>query len=269
MPEVETIANESGVPWQVLRSIMVIESGGNANSVDHASGSVGLMMISPRVATATEPGSETNLWDPETNIRTVASYLKAAYDRWGSWELAVGAWADERNAPEASIYLRGYVPHSVVTNYLHEFREISNEFQFAGGGMNLASTAMWAGISEIGTPYVYGGQSPAVGFDCSGFTWWSYQQAGVNIPRPSDAQWASLIKIDGSQAQAGDIVAFADPAYGSGITHVGLYAGNGMMLHAPREGQVVSFSNIYDSYWGAHLVGFGRVDPALLNASRQ
>lgn len=264
MPQIQAVANETGVPWEVLRSIMVIESGGNAHAVDYASGSVGLMMVSPRVATELEPGSTTNLWDPETNVRVVAGYLKAAQARWGSWDLAVAAWADERNGDEASIYVRGYAPETVVTNYLHEYRALASEFQFAEGGMNLAGSALWAGISAIGTPYVYGGQSPDVGFDCSGFTWWAYQQIGISIPRPSDTQWAASQKIDASQAQPGDIVAFADPAFGSGITHVGLYAGNGLMLHSPREGQVVSFSNIYDSYWGTHLVGFGRVDPAAM-----
>jgi len=266
MPEMQAVANETGVPWELLRSIMVIETGGNANAVDHASGSVGLMTVSPRVATELEPGSTTNLWDPESNIRVVAGYLKAAHARWGSWDLTVAAWADERNPPDASIYLQGYQPETVVTNYLHEYRAVSNELQFAGGGMNLAASALWAGISAIGTPYVYGGQSPEIGFDCSGFTWWAYQQVGITIPRPSGAQWSALQKIDAVQAQPGDIVAFADPAWGSGITHVGLYAGNGLMLHSPREGQVVSFSNIYDSYWGAHLVGFGRVDPAVMQS---
>jgi cell wall-associated NlpC family hydrolase len=259
MREITKVSTETGVPWEVLRTIMVIESGGNANAVDHASGAVGLMMVSPRVAAATEPSTDTNLWDPETNVRVVAGYLNAQYNRWGSWDLAVAAWADERNGDGASVFDHGYQPNSTVTNYLHDYRTLSAELQFDGIGMDLQASALWAGISVAGTPYVYGGQSPDDGFDCSGFVWWAYQQVGVSIPRPSGAQWASLQQIDASEARPGDIVAFADPAWGGGITHVGLYAGNGMMLHAPREGQVVSYDNIYDTYWGAHLVGFGRV----------
>lgn len=256
---IDKVAGETGVPSDVLRAVMALETAGDANAHDEATGAVGLMQVSPAIPAGIDPASGDSLWDPETNVRVAARFLKGEHDRWGSWPLAAASWADRRMPADVSIYAIGFDGQSPVVAYVDAFRWMLDLLHSEQGGQTLANRALWAGISAAGTPYVYGGQSPEVGFDCSGFVWWAYQQVGVNLPRPSDAQFYSLQPIDASQAQPGDIVAFADPAWGSGITHVGLYAGNGLMLHAPREGEVVSFASIYDSYWGAHLVGFGRV----------
>ena len=75
----------------------------------------------------------------------------------------------------------------------------------------------------VGTPYVYGGASPA-GFDCSGFTWYVYQQAGISIPRSSGAQRNAGTVVSASQARPGDLVWWPG--------HVGIYLGNGQHIAA-------------------------------------
>lgn len=87
-----------------------------------------------------------------------------------------------------------------------------------------------------GVPYVYGGTSPR-GFDCSGFVQYVYGQSGVGLPRTSWAQGSAGHKISAGEAQQGDIV-----YYGG---HVGIYAGNGMMVHAPKPGESVKVQKIY------------------------
>ena len=88
--------------------------------------------------------------------------------------------------------------------------------------------------SFLGTPYVWGGTSPS-GFDCSGFTQYVLAQNGKSIPRTSQEQFASGQAVDKSNLQAGDLV-----FYGNGeATHVGIYEGNGKMIHAPHSGDVV------------------------------
>jgi peptidoglycan DL-endopeptidase CwlO len=103
----------------------------------------------------------------------------------------------------------------------------------------------------IGTPYAWGGASPATGFDCSGLVQYSFGQAGVSLPRVADEQAAATRHITFAQAQAGDLVFFDSPDVG----HVGIYLGGGMMLDAPHTGAFVRIEAI----WSSSLVGFGRV----------
>ncbi|MFD5626241.1 MULTISPECIES: NlpC/P60 family protein [unclassified Streptomyces] len=102
-----------------------------------------------------------------------------------------------------------------------------------------ASSAYGAAQSKIGSPYVYGASGPS-SFDCSGLTSWAYAQAGMTIPRTSQAQANAGTRIySQSDLQVGDLVIF----YGD-LHHVGFYAGNGQVLHAPRSGTVVRYESI-------------------------
>lgn len=85
--------------------------------------------------------------------------------------------------------------------------------------------------AQIGKPYIYGATGPR-GYDCSGLTGAAWRSAGVSVPRTSYGQMG-LKRVSRSALQPGDIVVF----YGGG--HVGLYAGNGKVIHAPRTGQNV------------------------------
>jgi peptidoglycan DL-endopeptidase CwlO len=109
------------------------------------------------------------------------------------------------------------------------------------------AAVLQAAYSMIGTPYQYGGSSPETGFDCSGFTMWSWSHAGVYLPHSSAAQYASFPQVAQSDLQPGDLVFFYSP-----ISHVGIYVGGGSMIHSPQTGSVVSVVPIYwDSFAGA------------------
>ncbi|MFF3463173.1 NlpC/P60 family protein [Streptomyces sp. NPDC001984] len=108
-----------------------------------------------------------------------------------------------------------------------------------GSASGRAAAAFSAAQSRIGSPYVYGASGPS-SFDCSGLTSWAYAQAGVGIPRTSQAQANAGTRIyNQSDLKVGDLVLF----YGD-LHHVGLYAGNGQVLHAPRTGTVVRYESI-------------------------
>jgi cell wall-associated NlpC family hydrolase len=103
-----------------------------------------------------------------------------------------------------------------------------------------AASALAAAKTRLGLPYVYGASGPS-SFDCSGLTSWAYAQAGVSIPRTSESQANAGTHLTLSQLQPGDLVIFYGDAH-----HVGLYAGNGMVLHAPKPGAVVRYEAISD-----------------------
>ena len=100
-----------------------------------------------------------------------------------------------------------------------------------------AQTAVRAALSQLGVPYRYGMSSPGRAFDCSGLTTWAWAKAGVGLPRNSRRQYNALVHIPKQLAQAGDLV-----FQGSPIHHVGIYLGNGTMVHAPQYGDVVKIT---------------------------
>jgi cell wall-associated NlpC family hydrolase len=98
----------------------------------------------------------------------------------------------------------------------------------------------------IGTPYVYGGATPA-GFDCSGFVMYVYAQFGISMPHSSAGQGAMGTPISEADAQPGDLVIMDG--------HDGFYAGNGMILHAPYEGASVRVQPIWTSDYSIVRIG--------------
>lgn len=98
------------------------------------------------------------------------------------------------------------------------------------GGSGAGATAVQAALTRLGDPYAWGGSSPG-GFDCSGLVMWSFQQAGVYLPHSSHALAAGGQPVSLDQIQPGDVIAY----YGD-ASHVGLYVGDGMMVHASTYG---------------------------------
>ncbi|MFF2955286.1 NlpC/P60 family protein [Kitasatospora sp. NPDC057965] len=102
-----------------------------------------------------------------------------------------------------------------------------------------AAAAIAAAESKLGSPYVYGATGPN-SFDCSGLTGWAYAQAGVSLPRTSQAQATAGTQIgsDISKAQPGDLVIFYGDRH-----HVGIYVGGGQVIHAPKPGASVRYES--------------------------
>ena len=115
--------------------------------------------------------------------------------------------------------------------------------------------------TQLGMPYVLGGASPETSFDCSGLMQWSYRQVGVRLPRLAQQQYDFTPRVERADLRPGDLVYFArtTPNPWAYITHVGLYIGDGLMIHAPSEGHVVSIARVFTGFLGAHYAGGGRV----------
>lgn len=108
---------------------------------------------------------------------------------------------------------------------------------------------------QIGSPYLYGGESPA-GFDCSGLVQYAYRQAGIEVPRSTEGQLRSVSRITLSSVRPGDVLFFkVSPPK---ISHVGIYIGDDRFVHAPSSGKTVSYGTLDNPYWKNHLAGAGR-----------
>jgi len=124
-----------------------------------------------------------------------------------------------------------------------------------GGGRNVGPKAAALAQTYLGVPYVWGGTSPA-GFDCSGLVQFVYAKQGVKLPRVAEDQAKVGTPIAPEQLQAGDAVFFADrKGY---VHHEGMYLGDGLFIHAPRTGDVVKVSSLYEPYYATQYAGARR-----------
>ncbi len=119
---------------------------------------------------------------------------------------------------------------------------------------DLAATA----LSLQGAPYVWGGSSPSAGFDCSGFVWYVAQQAGLSVGRGLQQQYDAGSHPKQSKLKRGDLVFFQN-TYMPGLSHDGIYLGDGQFIHAADEQDGVTISNLNDDYWSAHWYGATRL----------
>lgn len=123
---------------------------------------------------------------------------------------------------------------------------------YTGGGR--AARAVQYALSQVGDRYVAAAAGPSA-FDCSGLTMQAWRQAGVSLPHYSRSQYSTTRRVPLSQAQPGDLVFY----FGSGAHHVGMYIGNGKMVHAanPRTGVVVT--SVLGPWYSSRFSGIGRV----------
>jgi cell wall-associated NlpC family hydrolase len=109
-------------------------------------------------------------------------------------------------------------------------------------------------LQMIGAPYRYGGRTRD-GFDCSGLVYFSYQQAGISVPRSSKEQLKATTPIDLDDARRGDLLFFRNLFK---VSHVAIYLGDGRFVHAPSTGKQVSVASMDNSYYREHFVRAGR-----------
>lgn len=109
----------------------------------------------------------------------------------------------------------------------------------------------------LGYPYVWGGANPSTSFDCSGFVSWVVNHTGWNFGRlTADGLLGVCTPVSSANARPGDLIFFQGTYNTSGASHVGIYVGNGMMIHC---GDPISYANINTSYWQSHFYTFGRL----------
>ncbi|GKZ04245.1 ligand-binding protein SH3 [Paraclostridium bifermentans] len=146
------------------------------------------------------------------------------------------------------------------SDYISKGGEGSGGSEGSGGGSsetNNAQAIINTAKAQLGKPYVWGAEGPN-SFDCSGLVYYVYGQHGIKMPRTSREQANVGTTISQSQLQPGDLI-FSSTDGSGGVNHVGIYIGNGQMIHAPQAGDVVKTTNINSSYWQNTYVKSKRV----------
>ncbi|MDP2848398.1 MAG: C40 family peptidase [Humidesulfovibrio sp.] len=120
------------------------------------------------------------------------------------------------------------------------------------------NSAVAAARSLTGVRYKWGGESPQTGFDCSGLTWWTYRQLGVQLPRVSYEQYEVGQAVGRRDIRPGDLVFFRLPGNPKNM-HVGIATERGTFIHSPREGGKVREDPMDLPYWRERYIGARRV----------
>ena len=123
------------------------------------------------------------------------------------------------------------------------------------GSNYISRRVIQSSLQYVGVPYVFGGTSPN-GFDCSGYVSYVFANAGVSLPRTADAQYEVGSPVSYGDLIPGDLVFFS--TYDYGVSHVGIYLGNGNFINASSS-RGVAVDSLSSSYWSSFYVGARRV----------
>ncbi len=230
-----------GLSWTVLAGIGRVETDFGADGRISSAGAEGPMQFMPETFAAyaepVPPGGATppSPFDLVDAVYAAARMLCADGARGG---------VDVAGAVYAYNHTTGYVRE--VLGYAARYAGARSGGSLAGAGAlagapsQAAAIAVSYALSQLGTPYRWGGETPGVGFDCSGLTQAAYAAAGIPIPRTSTAQWTALPHVPLADLEPGDLVFFEPGEFTPGLPgHVGIYLGDGEMVDAPHTGTTV------------------------------
>lgn len=158
--------------------------------------------------------------------------------------------------PEWARVAYGNVEGYVSRQYLvvpSQFVDLSSR---SGGVSSKGQAVLEYAKQFLGVPYRYGGSSPS-GFDCSGFVYYVYKQFGVTLNRVANDQMVNGTWVPFSEIQPGDIIGFKNSS--GYVNHVGIYAGNGMMIHSPQTGENVRFESVVSGNYSKRIAAVRRI----------
>ena len=229
--------------------------------------------VETRYRTETRTGTSTST-DPETGETTTEEYeyeVEVAYEYYilhvrlenRTLPAVVASRLDgeQKELYDILLELKGNKPYLWDDIYSGNGGGYDPGSDYTVPGEALSDPAFAALITEaekyLGFPYVWGGSSPGTSFDCSGFVCWVYTHSGVhNLPRTTaNGILSQCARVSKADARPGDLIFFQGTYNTSGASHVGIYVGDGMMVHC---GNPISYASIDTPYWRQHFLTFGR-----------
>lgn len=227
---------------------------------------------SMEIRTRTETRTETHT-DPVTGETETEEYeVEVEYEYWiltvTLTNKGVDAIVQDKLGDNQKLYYSAYLSTKGNRSYL--FGTDTPSGNVASGGMSYdvppealedeAFARMLAeGEKYLGRAYVWGGSNPTTGFDCSGFICWviNHSGNGWNVGRTTaEGLRSACTYVSPSEAKPGDLIFLQGTYNTAGASHVGLYVGNGVMLHC---GNPIQYSSINSAYWQQHFMSFGRI----------
>lgn len=223
----QAAASCPGLSWTVLAGIARVESDFGADTAVSSAGAEGPMQFLPatfarydhpipadEAPNPTGAASPPSINDPGDAV-FAAARLVCADGGADPGRLATAIWDYNHSGAyvvEVEMYARLY----------------------AAGGPGARAVVIASARSQLGVPYAWGGQTPGSAFDCSGLSQWAWAEAGVVLPRTAQDQYDAGPTVDRKRLVPGDLVFFGtSPA---AVSHVGIYAGDGLMVDAPHPG---------------------------------
>ncbi|MHB1533230.1 MAG: C40 family peptidase [Acidimicrobiales bacterium] len=226
-----------GLPWSVLAGIGQVETGQGADTNISSAGAEGPMQFLPATFAAYDTPVPPGGANPPSPFDPTDAIYAAARDLCANG--ARGA-ADIPRAIYAYNHSRTY-----VAQVLSDAASFAAPSPAAAAPGPAAAIAVSYALAQIGTPYRWGGETPGVGFDCSGLSQAAYAAAGVAIPRTSEAQWSALPHVPLGAFAPGDLIFFGPGEFIAGLPgHVGIYIGNNQFVDAPHTGATVRVENL-------------------------
>jgi len=249
-----------GLPWTVLAAIGTVESGNGTSTLPgvhsgaNSAGAEGDMQeLASTFAEYDTPVPPGGANPPSPYDPTDAVYAAARM-------LCANGAANGANLNQAIF------DYNHATWYVNEVLALAQTYgqtqaQTVAAGTAGGVAVDWA-LAQVGTPYIWGGETPGVGFDCSGLVQAAYKVAGISLPRFAQDQYDGTAKLGpGNPVEPGDLIFFGGGP--SDVTHVGIYVGNGQMVDAPHTGadvRVEATPTTPGASWGTDVV-VGVTDP--------
>jgi cell wall-associated NlpC family hydrolase len=230
-------ANCLGLPWSVLAGIGRVETDFGRDTQVSSAGAVGPMQFLADTFAAYDTPVPPGGADPPSALDPTDAIYGAAR------LLCANGAKDGADIPGA-IYAYNH-SKAYVAQVLSYAATYAAPAPVAGASSPAAAAAVSYALDHIGTPYRWGGETPGVGFDCSGLTQAAWAAAGIAIPRTSEAQWSGLPHVPLDALLPGDLVFFNLGEFIAGLPgHVGIYIGNNEMVDAPHTGATVRIENL-------------------------
>jgi cell wall-associated NlpC family hydrolase len=196
-----------------------------------------------------------NIYNTNTTQSTLHSMTVALKGEIIAYEIQQGVLAAKENnlaaeetAITAASAVGGQTAANQVTEAIQQAAQTVTLVDVGSSAQGLAAVSY--AEHEIGVPYVWGGETPGVGFDCSGLVQWAWAQAGITIPRTTESQWPDMVHVALNDLQPGDLLFYYNLDGDNAVDHVVMYVGSGpwgssTVIAAAHTGTDVSLAPVF------------------------